>query len=149
MDLTDQQWALIQPLITGRHPPSPTGSTVGGRPAIDPRPILDGILWKIRSAVPWAGLPKCYPSHQTCYRRYRLWQSAGTLKEIFSTLSNDLLQRGGFDPQRALRAGSITITRQGDRYQVLASTELLDTWQLSTALVFIQLALTRLKQKSS
>jgi len=148
MDLTDQQWALVQPIISERHPPSPSISTVGGRPPIDPRPILDGILWKIRNAVPWADLPKCYPSHQTCFRRYRLWQSAGTLNKIFYTLFKDLLQRGGFDPQHALRDGSITVTLQGDRFRVLAAAELLDTWQLSTSLVFIQLALTRLKQQS-
>jgi transposase len=149
MDLTDQQWALVQPIISERHQPSPSNSTVGGRPPIDPRPILDGILWKIRNAVPWADLPTCYPSHQTCFRRYRLWQSAGTLNKIFYTLFRDLLQRGGSDPQHALRDGSITITLQENRYLVLAAAELLDTWQLSTALVFIQIALTRLKQQPS
>ena len=158
MDLTDQQWTLVQPIISERHPPSPSISTVGGRPPIHPRPILDGILWKIRSAVPWADLPKCYPSHQTCFRRYRIWQSAGTLNKIFYTLFKDLLQRGGFDLDQALADGSITVIRHGDRYRVLVlslsrssycGTELLDTWQLSTAFVFIQLALTRLKQQSS
>ncbi len=149
MDLTDQQWALVQPIISERHPPSPSISTVGGRPPSDPRPILDGIIWKIRSAVPWADLPNCYPSHQTCFRRYRLWQRAGTLNKIFSTLFRDLLQRGGFDLDQALTAGSINVTLQGSRYQIHAAAELLDTWQLSTALVFIQLALTRLKQQSS
>ena len=127
MDLTDQQWALVQPIISERHPPSPSISTVGGRPPIDPRPILDGILWKIRNAVPWADLPKCYPSHQTCFRRYRLWQSAGTLNKIFYTLSRDLLQRGGFDLDQALADGSITVTLQGSRYQIHAAAELLDT----------------------
>ena len=148
MDLTDQQWALIQPLITGQHPPSPTGSTVGGRPPSDPRPILDGILWKIRSAVPWAQMPNCYPSHQTCFRRYRLWQSAGTLNKIFYTLFRDLLQRGGFDLDQALADGSIMVVLRDGRNYILASLQVLDTWQLSTALVFIQLALTRLKQQS-
>jgi transposase len=149
MDLTDQQWALVKPIISERHPPSPSISTVGGRPPIHPRPILDGILWKIRSAVPWANLPKCYPSHQTCFRRYRLWQSAGTLNKIFYTLFKDLLQRGDFDPQRALRDGSVSVTYQGNRCRVLSRTELLDTWQLSTSLVFIQLALTKIKHTSS
>jgi transposase len=149
MDLTDQQWTLVQPIISERHPPSPSISTVGGRPPIHPRPILDGILWKIRSAVPWANLPKCYPSHQTCFRRYRIWQSAGTLNKIFYTLFKDLLQRGDFDPQRALRDGSVSVTYQGNRCRVLSRTELLDTWQLSTSLVFIQLALTKIKHTSS
>ena len=149
MDLTDQQWALVQPIISERHPPSPSISTVGGRPPIDPRPILDGILWKIRNAVPWADLPKCYPSHQTCFRRYRQWRQDRLLDRIFLTLYNDLLARGNFDPQRALRDGSISVTYQGNRFRVLSATELLDTWQISTALVFIQLALTWLKQQPS
>ena len=147
MHLTDQQWALVQPIISERHPLS--NSTVGGRPSIAPRPILDAILWKIRTAVPWADLPACYPSHQTCFRRYRLWQSAGTLNMIFYTLFTDLLQRGEFDPQHALRHGSIIVTFQENRYRVLAAAELLDTWELSTALVFIQLALKKLKHTPS
>ena len=142
MDLTDQQWALVEPIITERHPPPPPNTPAGGRPQLDPRPILDAILWKIRCASPWTDLPSRYPSHQTCYRRYRLWQEAGTLQAIFHTLSQDLLQRGGFDLNAALADGSIMITPQGGRLQILTSAHLHDTWQLSTALVFLQLALT-------
>ena len=149
MDLTDQQWALVRPIISERHPPSPSISTVGGRPPRHPRPILDAILWKIRNHSAWYNLPERYPSHQTCYRRYRQWRRDRSLDRILLTLYDDLLQRGDFDPHRALRDGSITITLQGNRFRVLSATELLDTWQLSTALVFIQLALTRLKQQSS
>jgi transposase len=144
MDLTDQQWALVRPIISERHPPSPSISTVGGRPPRHPRPILDAILWKIRNHSAWYNLPERYPSHQTCYRRYRQWRRDRSLDRILLTLYDDLLQRGGFDPQQALRAGSINVTLQGNRFRVLSATELLDTWQLSTALVFIQLALTRL-----
>jgi transposase len=149
MDLTDQQWALVQPIISERHPPSPSISTVGGRPPRHPRPILDAILWKIRNHSAWYNLPERYPSHQTCYRRYRQWRRDRSLDRILLTLYDDLLQRGGFDPQQALRAGSINVTLQGNRFRVLSATDLLDTWQLSTALVFIQLALNRLKQQSS
>ena len=147
MNLTDQQWALVRPIIFERHPPSI--STVGGRPPIHPRPILDGTLWKIRTAVPWADLPTYYPSHQTCFHRYRLWHKGGLLDQIFLALYKDLLQRGEFDPQHALRDGSITVTFQKNRFRVLAAAEFLNTWQLSTALIFIQIALTRLKRQSS
>ena len=144
MDLTDQQWHLLEPLFK-----EPSLQSSRGRPPLNSRPILDGILWKIRTAVPWADLPTCYPSHQTCFRRYRLWHRTGTLNEIFSALFTDLLHRGEFDPQHALRDGSITITFQENRYQIFVKSDLLDKWELSTALVFIQLALTRLKQQPS
>jgi transposase len=118
---------------------------VGGRPPIDPRPVLDAILWKIRNNAPWYDLPRRYPSHQTAYRRYRLWKRTGLLNQVFHTLYDDLRQRGHFDPQLALRAGTITVTLQENRYRVHSATEFLDSWQLSTALVFIQLAITRLR----
>jgi hypothetical protein len=61
------------------------------------------------------------------------------------TLFDDLLQRGQFDPRLALQEKAIIVTHQGSRCRILTSTELLDTWQLSTALVYIQLALTHLR----
>ena len=146
MDLTDQQWHLLQPIINEHTPhPTPRSQEVGGRPSIEPRPILDAILWKIRNHAPWYDLPGRYPSHQTTYRRYRLWNHNGLLAQVLLALYTDLVNRGQFDPQHALRTGLIDITRQGNRYRVLAAAELHDTWQLSTALVFIQLALTRLR----
>ena len=68
MDLTDQQWQLLQPLFNEHYPqPTPRSLEVGGRPPIDPRPILDAILWKIRNNAPWYDLPRRYPSYQTAY----------------------------------------------------------------------------------
>ncbi|MFC1923644.1 transposase [Chloroflexota bacterium] len=146
MDLTDQQWHLVQPIINDHFPhPTPRSLEVGGRPPIDPRPVLDAILWKIRNNAPWYDLPKRYPSHQTAYRRYHLWKRTGLLNQVFHTLFDDLLQRGQFDPRLALRTGAITVTFHGNRYRILSATELLDTWQLSTALVLIQLAISHLR----
>ena len=47
MNLTDEQWRLIEPILP---PPSPADR---GRPPIDRRAVLDGILWKIRTDNPW------------------------------------------------------------------------------------------------
>lgn len=172
MDLTDQQWHLLQPLFADYNPHNPSNSQeVGGRPPIQPRPILDSILWKIRNDAPWYNLPRVtgglppacpaslreaaedlperYPSHQTCYRRYRQWRRDRLLDSILLTLYDDLLTRGNFDPQRALRDSSIIVTFQENRFRIFTAAEILDTWQLSTTLIFIQLALTWLKQHSS
>jgi transposase len=159
MDLTDQQWALVQPLILNAQPPAEvSGSTLDnpvsslgtrGRPPIDDRLLLDAILWKIRNHAPWYDLLDHYPSHQTVYRRYRLWCRQGLLNKIFLTLYTDLLHRGDFDPQRALHDGSITVVQKESHFRILASIELLGTWQLSTALVFLQIALARLRSNTS
>ena len=56
-DLTDDQWAVIQPLI-----PIPASAGSRGRPPIDERAVLDGIFWKLRIASPWYDMPDRYPS---------------------------------------------------------------------------------------
>ena len=53
-DLTDAQWERLQPLL----PPQRHGTgTTGGRPSDDHRPIINGILWILRTGAPWDDLP--------------------------------------------------------------------------------------------
>jgi transposase len=139
MDLTDQQWALLQPLLP---PPSPS---LRGRPPIDERAILNGVLWKLRTNSPWYDMPAYYPSHQTCYRRYRQWRKLGLLSSILRTLFLDLHHRGGLDLASALDNGSITIERRDRRLEVSVDPQLENTWQLSTAMIFLWMALKRFK----
>jgi len=144
LDLTDQQWHLLEALFN-----DDSSHSSRGRPPLNPRPLLDAILWKIRHAASWENLPSCYPSHITCYRRYRIWSRDGRLEQAFLSLYEDLLHRGRFDLQRALREGTVSVTYDAHRYHILVSAGLIDTWQLSTALVFIQLAIIRLKKIGS
>jgi transposase len=62
--LSPPQWELFQSVL----PASPPGR---GRPAPNNRFILEAILYKLASGLPWYDLPARYPSHQTAYRRYR------------------------------------------------------------------------------
>jgi transposase len=62
--LMPPQWELLQSVL----PASPPGR---GRLALDNRLILEAILYKLASGLPWYDLPARYPSHQTAYRRYR------------------------------------------------------------------------------
>ena len=64
MDLTDEQWKLLEVMI-----PKPTRREDGrGRPWRDPREVLNGILWVLRTGAPWKDLPERYPPYQTCHR---------------------------------------------------------------------------------
>src|ERR1700747_3301468 len=69
--LPNALWNLIQPLL----PPSPRRHK-GGRPRLPDRACLTGILFVLRSGIPWEMLPKelgC-GSGMTCWRRLRDWQ---------------------------------------------------------------------------
>ena len=130
MALTDEQWRLVQPLLP---PPSPM---LRGRPPLDDRLILDGILWKLSSNTPWYDLPAAYPSYQTCYRRYHLWNRLGVFPRVLSTLYQDLRQRGGLDVVQALRQGLISFKPRPGGWKIVVAPSLEGTWQLSTALIF-------------
>jgi transposase len=81
--LPDALWNLIQPLL----PPSPHRPN-GGRPRLPDRACLTGILFVLRSGIPWEMLPQelgC-GSGMTCWRRLRDWQEAGIWQLIHFSL---------------------------------------------------------------
>ncbi len=93
MDLTEAQWAIIEPLI----PKPRRRKDRRGRPWREPREVLGGILWVLRTGAPWKDLPERYPPYQTCHRRFQHWCREGTLKRVLHTLAEDLYERGGID----------------------------------------------------
>src|SRR5262247_3793173 len=60
MDLTDEQWQALEPLI-GEMPRRADGR---GRPCRSSREVLNGIFWILRTGVQWADLPDRYPPYQ-------------------------------------------------------------------------------------
>src|SRR4029077_17131648 len=63
MDLTDAQWAVLDPLFRPRR-----RSDGRGRPWRDTRAVVNGVLWILRTGAPWHDLPNRYPPYQTCHR---------------------------------------------------------------------------------
>jgi transposase len=108
-DLTDQQWDLI-----GRFLPElPRRTDRRGRPWKPNRPVLNGILWILRTGAPWADLPDRYPSHQTCHRRFQQWVRAGALRSILEILAQALHDEGYLDLQEAFIDGSFAPAKHG------------------------------------
>ena len=79
-DITDAQWALIEPHI----PVYP-----GGRPrTTDTRDVVDAVLYLLRTGCQWRYLPVDFPPTSTVWRDFDQWRHNGTLDTI-----HDLLRR--------------------------------------------------------
>ncbi len=78
-DLTEDQWALIEPMI-----PEPR---FGGRPrSTDEREAVNAILYLVRTGCQWRQLPDCFPPWQSVYRYFAAWSKTGIIREIQQTL---------------------------------------------------------------
>jgi transposase len=104
MDLTDAQWKAIEDCIPKTELAGTTAR--GGRPWRDPRDVLNGILWILRTGAPWADLPDRYAPYQTCHDRFQKWEREGILDRILTVLAEDLRNRGKLDLTEAYVDGT-------------------------------------------
>ncbi len=97
-DLTDQEWALIEPLI----PPAKRG---GRRRTVDVREVMNGVLYVLGTGCQWRALPKDLPAKSTAHGYLMLWEWDGTLERIHHALY--LLSRDMEDREASPSAGVI------------------------------------------
>lgn len=96
--VSDELWALIAPLIPPERP-----KPKGGRPPISHRAVLTGILFVLKSGIPWEMLPAemgC-GSGMTCWRRLRDWQHDGVWAQLHRVLLDRLGRANAIDWSRA------------------------------------------------
>jgi transposase len=99
--LDDALWTLIEPLLP---PPRPRRFRFPGRQPVSPRAALTGILFVLRTGIPWEYLPQemgC-GSGMTCWRRLRDWQEAGAWEKIRRFLLDRLQEADKIDWSRAV-----------------------------------------------
>jgi len=78
-DLTDAQWAVLEPLL-------PAGRKPGRPPKWTKRQLINGIRWRVRAGAPWRDVPPQYGPWQTVYGLFRRWQRAGTWRQVLTGL---------------------------------------------------------------
>ena len=78
-DLTDDEWALVEPLI----PPAKRG---GNKRHVDERAIVDALMYILSTGCQWRALPKDLPPRSTVHDYFDLWSWDGTLDRIHHTL---------------------------------------------------------------
>ena len=88
-DLTGAEWALVEP-----HLPPPKKDR-RGRPPVDRRAILDGILYVLTTGCQWSQLPKDLPPKSTVHDYLVDWNGDGTLRRIHNALYRQAREAAG------------------------------------------------------
>jgi transposase len=110
--VTDELWEAIEPLLPP-EPPKPRG----GRPRVPDRAALAGIIFVLKSGIPWEMLPQemgC-GSGSTCWRRLRDWQEAGVWRELHRVLLDRLGESDRIEWGRASLDSASVPAKRGDR----------------------------------
>jgi transposase len=113
--VSDELWQIIEPLL-----PSAPLRPKGGRPPIPARAALTGILFVLRTGIPWEMLPMemgC-GSGVTCWRRLRDWQAAGVWDRLHRELLRRLRDADRIDWSRACMDSASIAAKRGDVPQV-------------------------------
>src|SRR3712207_9324079 len=96
--VTDQLWEIVEPLLPPEEP-----KPKGGRPRVPNRAALTGIVFVLKTGIPWEMLPKemgC-GSGSTCWRRLSDWQEAGVWRRLHRVLLDRLGEADKIDWSRA------------------------------------------------
>ena len=78
-DVTDEEWALVAPLI-------PPGKRGGNRRKVDVREVLNGLMYVLGTGCQWRAIPKDLPPRSTVHDYLDLWTWDGTLDHIHHEL---------------------------------------------------------------
>jgi len=92
--LPDEVWEIVEPLLPP-EPPKPKG----GRPRVPNRAALTGIVFILKTGIPWVMLPRemgC-GSGSTCWRRLQEWQDAGVWRDLYRVLLDHIGQYDEID----------------------------------------------------
>ena len=87
-ELTDEQWAVIEPLL-------PQATT--GRRLSSPRAMLNGMFWVLRSGAPWRDLPERFGPWQTVYHHFNSWRGREVFNRMLEALQVRLDAEGHID----------------------------------------------------
>ena len=106
--LSDEHWLLIRSFFPHEAP-----GPQGGRPRVEPRACLEGILWILRSGARWKDLPSHFPSYPTCWRRLVEWTAAGVWQRAWARLVRVLDDLGQIDWEQAVADGTFASAKKG------------------------------------
>ena len=109
-ELTDEQWAKIEPLVPGRK-----GDR--GRHGADNRLFLNAVLYVAKTGIPWRDLPERFGKWNTVWRRFDRWCAAGVWGGLAGALGDAELEELHLDSTsiKAQLSAAGSRTRPGEK----------------------------------
>ena len=90
--VSDALWQKVQPII-----PPPPPKKKAGRPRVDDRVVLDGIIYVLRTGCQWKQVPKEFSSGSTCHLRFSQWVQEGVFVQMWALLLTEYDELHGID----------------------------------------------------
>ncbi|MFI0202319.1 IS5 family transposase, partial [Streptomyces sp. NPDC016734] len=87
-ELTDVEWEVLSRML-------PQASS--GRPRLDDRVVLNGIVWKLRTGTAWRDVPARYGPWPSLYTRFRRWALDGTFTRMLAAVQVEADAAGDID----------------------------------------------------
>jgi putative transposase len=105
---SDEVWAAVEPVLAEHDPPSRYG------PAwVDRRPVLDAVIFRLRSGCQWNHLPAEYPDDSTVHRHFQRWVERGIFDRIWAVVQEACEDLGGCDWEWQAADGARGKARKG------------------------------------
>lgn len=104
-ELNDEQWKRLEPLLPAQKPQT-------GRPNLDHRQVINGILWVLRTGAPWRDLPERYGKWSTVASRFYRWRTSGVWDRVWAQLQSEADQNGELDWEIHLLDGTVVRAHQ-------------------------------------
>jgi len=125
-DLTDEQWAVLEP----RLPVMLCGTELGGRPEKHwRRTMIDAVFYLVDNGVKWRALPADFPPWQTVYGLHARWKRDGVLADITDLLRAAVRRREGRHPEPSASVMDSQSVHESAEGVVPAATSGFDGWK--------------------
>jgi transposase len=114
-ELSDEQGQRLEALLPAQKPKT-------GRPNLDHRQVINGILWVLRTGAPWRDLPERYGAWSTVASRFYRWREAGIWDRVWAQLQSEADEQGQIDWEVHFLDGTVVRAHQhaaGAKKQVL------------------------------
>ncbi len=91
-EVPDDVWNMIEPILAECYPAKPKGHR-----RVDLRPVLNGIIFRLRTGCQWHQLPKEFGDDNTVHRHFQHWCQRGILARLWAVLVEACDGLGGVD----------------------------------------------------
>jgi putative transposase len=107
-EVPDELWERMEPLILEQDPPKETG-----RPRVNPRNVMDAIIFRIRTGCQWNHIPRVYGDDASIHRTFQRWVGLGLFEQLWAVLVEECDEFGLVDWEWQAADGAMGKARMG------------------------------------